>query len=574
MLNNNEIKFTDDQEQAVKKLIEFINSPFKKTFGLYGFSGTGKTTIVTELVSYLFKQKQIQSVAFTAPTNKAVNVMKSKFELFLREIYYQNTNKTVSDNYQFDNIVWELNNYGITIDFITTHKLLKFETDFDSNGKLIFKKNKATDIWKYNIIIIDECSMLSGQIVDYIFNDIGNDFRKIKIIFSGDPAQLNPVNGKNSIIFSKKLDDFPFDVYLLCLGFADINVNDVFMKLKIEACRKRYTSLMENIIGMDYFIMRQVVRTKSTNIIGLCSIMRDWTLGNSENKNIKKYIDNRDCYAYKYQSNTSKTSTEWFKKFLESCIDFQDSIILAWTNKQCHDYNNVARKELFGTNNLEQFKVGDILILNDYYSIKGSKLDESKFYTSEQIKVVNIEIINKRIEKFPACLDSKSQKLEHSNVYEQLYKKLIDKIAKKTNTEYKCWKLKAKRFSSTQPDNVSELYVIHEDDRKKYEDDIEYISKGIRKLRITLVMKYKEKTQTIENNVVKQLWKVYYSIYIYPFANVNYGYSITCHKAQGSTFCNVFIDMEDITKNQNENEMKKCLYTAISRTANKLFLLI
>ena len=143
-----------------------------------------------------------------------------------------------------------------------------------------------------------------------------------------------------------------------------------------------------------------------------------------------------------------------------------------------------------------------------------------------------------------------------------------------TNTEYKCWKLRVKRYSSDKTDNISDLYVIHEDDRKKYENDIEYIGDKIRKLRITLVMKYREKTGTIENNVVRLLWKIYYNIYIYPFANVNYGYSITVHKAQGSTFRDVFIDMEDIIKNQNENEMKRCLYTAISRTSHKLYLLI
>ena len=42
---------------------------------------------------------------------------------------------------------------------------------------------------------------------------------------------------------------------------------------------------------------------------------------------------------------------------------------------------------------------------------------------------------------------------------------------------------------------------------------------------------------------------------IQPFANVNYGYAITCHKGQGSNFYNVFVDIEDIVKNNKEEEI-------------------
>ena len=58
-----------------------------RTFGLYGFSGTGKTTTIVEIVSNLLKTRLIKSVAFSAPTNKAVNVMKTKFEKYIRELY-------------------------------------------------------------------------------------------------------------------------------------------------------------------------------------------------------------------------------------------------------------------------------------------------------------------------------------------------------------------------------------------------------------------------------------------------------------------------------------------------------
>jgi exodeoxyribonuclease-5 len=48
-------------------------------------------------------------------------------------------------------------------------------------------------------------------------------------------------------------------------------------------------------------------------------------------------------------------------------------------------------------------------------------------------------------------------------------------------------------------------------------------------------------------------------------AQLNYGYCITVHKSQGSTFSNVYIDIADIFVNKSKDEVLKCLYTAITR---------
>ena len=73
------ITFSDDQILSIKKIVEFLINYNKKTFGFFGYAGTGKTTTIVELVFYLIKNNLIKSVAFTAPTNKAVSILKSKF---------------------------------------------------------------------------------------------------------------------------------------------------------------------------------------------------------------------------------------------------------------------------------------------------------------------------------------------------------------------------------------------------------------------------------------------------------------------------------------------------------------
>ena len=73
---------------------------------------------------------------------------------------------------------------------------------------------------------------------------------------------------------------------------------------------------------------------------------------------------------------------------------------------------------------------------------------------------------------------------------------------------------------------------------------------------------------------MNNLWKDWQMNVIDIFAQLNYGYCITVHKSQGSTFKNVFIDLFDIFENKNKEEVLKCLYTAITRTSDSLELLI
>jgi hypothetical protein len=565
--------FTQDQKTACNKFMEFMCHPLRKTFGLYGFSGTGKTTSIIEIASYLIKMKLIKSAAFTAPTNKAVNVMKNKFDKCIRDIYYIYSGKKTDEEMAFDDIIFKLHDFNVNIQFSTIHKLLNFEFDFDNQGKLIFVKTTDNEIWKFGFIVIDECSMLPAQMVHHIFNDIRGDARQIKIVFSGDTAQLPPVNERNSIIFSNSHNDFTFNDFLKCMDYKDKEGNDLFNQIQKSSLERKYKSLMEDIISMNNYVMEQVVRSKSPNVVGACTTIRNWTIGRTNTYNIRKYVG-CDCKAYKYESGTSKIKSEWFKVFLRNCKAGSENIILTWTNRQCNEYNNAARKCIFGTDKLDRFQVGDTLMLNDFYNMKEHEEDEkNKFYTSEQIKVIDIDIGPVELGRFQNNISKKVQRLEHSKVYEAQYKKMIENIYAKVKTSFKCWKLKVKRLSSNLND-ASILYVIHEDDEEIYKKDYEFVNNSIRGLRNTLVSKFREKIQVIETNVIKQLWKDAYSIYVTPFGEVNYSYSSTTHKSQGSSFRNVFVDVNDILANPNTAEMKKCLYTALSRTSNELHMLI
>jgi len=94
----------------------------------------------------------------------------------------------------------------------------------------------------------------------------------------------------------------------------------------------------------------------------------------------------------------------------------------------------------------------------------------------------------------------------------------------------------------------------------------------IKKFRNELYETYQ--LMSIDTNIIKPLYNEFHSKFINRFASVSYGYAITCHKAQGSNYKNVFVDFTDIAKNNNFEEMKRCMYTAVSRTIDNLFILI
>ena len=53
---------------------------------------------------------------------------------------------------------------------------------------------------------------------------------------------------------------------------------------------------------------------------------------------------------------------------------------------------------------------------------------------------------------------------------------------------------------------------------------------------------------------------------------IKYAYAVTCHKAQGGQWKNVFVDQGYIPDDTDMKDYCRWLYTAITRAKNKLFL--
>jgi phage/plasmid-associated DNA primase len=162
---------TDSQKVAFWELVEFIEKKAHTYHKLTGFAGTGKSYLVTQLIKYL--QLRERKVIVASPTNKAS----------------KNIDKMASSN-------------GLKIKSTTLAKLLGLQPEVTVKGKEIFiSSNNDNDLDEYDVIFIDEYSMVSKENLELLHKKVSEAFtNKIKVIFVGDSAQLPPINEQTSPI--------------------------------------------------------------------------------------------------------------------------------------------------------------------------------------------------------------------------------------------------------------------------------------------------------------------------------------------------------------------------------------
>jgi hypothetical protein len=543
-IKHDNFNFTKNQLQVIDELIRFLSDVEQKYFGLYGYAGTGKTTSLVMFITFMLQMNYIKSVVFTSPTNKALNVIKNKFinSLYYLLNYYQleyDSSKT------FDENIDKLKKFGLNIQFETIHKLLNYKTEYNPSGNMIFTKEKDNDLKLYDIVVVDECSMVSINLIYDILIESKNI--NTKIIFSGDPAQLPPVNEKNSIIFMSDKNKITFQY--LSKFISNVSLDD-------------YNYFCNQIINMNKFTLDEIIRTKNQSIIDSCNIVRYWINNLKDFENIIQVCD-ENIIVYPFDK-IKKTKTEWYKEFENKIKKDKDTIIISWTNDETNMYNNYYRKNIFNNVNPNIFVVGDILILNEFYNINCSK-----FNTSEKICVVNVEQINYEIEKLNDKINKSVRILKNYRPIETKFKNFLKPINDQ-QILFKCYKLQVKKIEDD--DKLYDIIVLDNSERDRHKKITFEFMEDIRKFRSNLLDIMK--VDSLDVHLIQPLWKDFHKKFIDAFATVSYGYAITCHKAQGSNYKNVFVDFSDIIKNKNEEEMKRCMYTAMSRTIDTLHILI
>jgi len=576
------IDFTKEQKKGIKTLFDFSIDDNKTIFGFYGYAGSGKTTTIVEYLSYMIINKYMNSVAFVAPTHKALIVMRTKFKVHLKKISSIILNKILSETFNFDEELDILAEAGTTIKFMTIHSLLCFTQDYTLEGTRVFVKDKKKPslISKFDFIVIDECSMIGIDMIDSILDEtrllsnLNTKYKKLpKIVFSGDPSQLPPVGEDESSVFCKNEKDLTFKKYLEIMKF---NYNNNICSGIEDAMKVHYDNLIKDLGKMENLLLQTVVRSRIDNVTKVCNIMRSW-IHTDDPPELRKYVGKVGVHFFDHNENPNKIKSKWFKKFMSNTKKNIVSIIVTWTNKQTDIYNETIRNELFKGQEILKYNKNDTLILGEFYSLDlGENFVKQKLHTSEQVKVCDVRRLKVPISTFELKMSNALKKIKNSSKLEKLINDLINGLNDEycRNVDFSCWILKVKKSGLIDEDinHTMTLVVICDEEIEKYTQFKNETSIAIKNFSKKLLSSYS--TTQIEKLVIKPLWKQWNKVFTDPFATVNYGYSITCHKAQGSSFHDVYVDLNDILKNQKKVEAKKCAYTSVTRTSNELNILL
>jgi exodeoxyribonuclease-5 len=153
------MQFSTQQDEALKAVSRWLKEPRSQVFRLFGYAGTGKTTLARH-----FAEEVDGDVLFAAFTGKAAQVLRSRGASNAR----------------------------------TIHSLIyrpkgEEEVEDEVTGKTsvspMFSINRQSPVAKAKLIVIDECSMVDEA--------LGKDLLSFgtKVLVLGDPGQLPPVSG-------------------------------------------------------------------------------------------------------------------------------------------------------------------------------------------------------------------------------------------------------------------------------------------------------------------------------------------------------------------------------------------
>lgn len=444
------ITFNEEQFEGLNKIKHWLKNG-ETFFTLAGYAGTGKTTMIKKILeSYRY------GVVVSAPTHKAKKVI---------------INTTKKDGQ-------------------TLHALLGLRPDVDLDN---FNPNdpkfnpiaipKITD---YNLVIIDEASMINQELYDLIIDKTKGS--RTKVLFMGDPAQIPPVGEKESVVFNQTTNQF----YQLTKIERQNDTNPLTFV---------YDALRNNLNRLD----GGFVRKSNVNEIGE---------GVTFTINKRKF---REAILDKFKSDEFKKDTDYCK-------------VIAWKNNTVMMSNKVIRDELFGSKT-DIIEVGDILM--GYRSVSDEKQRYNIIENSADYHVV-----------------------EKSGLEENAYGIIGYRVKLRENLARGEFKFQDVFIINANDHSNLHLYgEMHDFFRDMGKANKKMWNKYYQFRRNNLLMKT---IDTYRNGQYRTTGDVIVK-------DLDYGYAITGHKSQGSTYTHVFVMENDINDNWVLKERNQIKYVALTR---------
>lgn len=225
------------------------------------------------------------------------------------------------------------------------------------------------------------------------------------------------------------------------------------------------------------------------------------------------------------------------KEFMLSTFsDNINCVALTWTNARVKFLNDLIRRRIYAPNvlpeePLDKFYPDETLVFSGFRFANGRK-----FYSSDSVEVCKLQDTNEFV-PFPVCDHVKAK-------------------MGKTGTIPTCKKCGIKKRSDM---GVRlDFFKITDEYNTVWYQVKEHHQKELN----AILADYRDHCKIVKN---KEVWKRYYDLLNEFNADLKYRHAMTVHKAQGSQWDNVFVDIDNIRRNQNEVEEPRMAYTAVSR---------
>jgi hypothetical protein len=578
-----------EQIKAKDKLIKFISGGDNQ-FILEGFAGTGKTTVLQKI----FNSNDYRhfKICFSAITNKAVSVMKK----IGSEIKHYRSYKTI-------------------------HKLFELYRDIQYDGSVKWKVyysggENRKNFEYYHIVVIDECSMINKEIYNLIQTRLKMN-KCTKIIWVGDRFQLPPVKEDFSLVFDnmneknyylletiqrtniKEIRDFQFDIREVVKNGGKIPLKKAKKTMSKEfKIIKKDEELFLNSYFQDYIQSKECIVLAYTNArVNHYNqkIRKMIKIHNHCENNTEPYIEGERIVFNNYYTNEEKifyTSEQTEVMTIEktSCAMISLSTILM--NHYSSELGVNEINEAMGNDKKVSGNAVDNMDIVD--TEKNTTMDEedkSCPICMEKTKMMRKtkcghmfckECIKKWLDKNKCCpfcrMDIKDNKI-YLKSSPEFNKKLEHLYALTENINFDIYKLcveyenkKNDLYDDVDDDVDDEAIINIIRDKRTYQKTVNEIIKGIKDIK-DLLFKTKGNTD-VQKLILTKLWTYVYQQLKDRFADISYGYSMTVHKSQGSTYDNCYVDMCNILMaNGNDKDAIRCLYTSVTRPSKSLSVL-
>jgi DNA polymerase III delta prime subunit len=368
------IILNEGQADALIQMQKFIegDSEDQHMFLFSGSAGCGKTTTISHLVQWVHDNDIAKKICMACPTHKALRVMREMCP--------------ISDKSE--------------ITFSTLHSMLGLKHDITKDGTEVFIRDTRT-VTKfpfYDLVFIDESSMIPDQ----LFNEmVDQNYRKRKVIFIGDPNQINPVNHTMAIpMIDEKREEF--------------NIGHVHLSKVVRQAEGNPIIKFSQKIINDTFTFENGYKEVADES-GVVMVSQ------SQTKVLHQLIN----YYFK---------NEEFDKDANFCK------MLAWRNVTVDQYNKLIRSIKYG-NTAGKLVVGEKLIVKKPIA-KDSK--NVLFNTNDDLEVLSYEIkekslFDKTVWKYYDCKVAGSDLTENIHILHESdeikYDKYVKTSAKAASSE-------------------------------------------------------------------------------------------------------------------------------------------